>query len=64
MISLVFITLFKLHEPMSSLQRFHFDVFGLLWEEITKVEHRGFAYAHENNVGNLLMFRGAMLIDV
>ena len=64
MIPLVFITLFNLHEAMSPLQRLPFDILGRLWEEITKVEHRGFADAHENNVGDLLMFRGAMLIDV
>jgi len=42
-----------LHEPLSSLKRFSFDVLGSLWEELAQVHQVVLADAHENDVGQL-----------
>lgn len=47
------LSILLLHEPLSSLERFSFDVFGSLWEELAKIHQVDFADAHENDVWQL-----------
>lgn len=47
------LSILLLHEPLSSLERFPFDVFGSLWEELAKIHQVDFADAHENDVWQL-----------
>lgn len=50
---LTLLSVLLLHEPLSSLKRFSFDVLGSLWEELAQVHQVVLADAHENDVGQL-----------
>lgn len=50
---LTLLSILLLHEPLSSLKRFSFDVLGSLWEELAQVHQVVLADAHENDVGQL-----------
>ena len=50
---LTLLSILLLHEPLSSLKRFSFDVLRSLWEELAQVHQVVLADAHENDVGQL-----------
>ena len=50
---LTLLSILLLHESLSSLEGFSFDVLGSLWEELAQVHQIEFADAHENDVGQL-----------